>query len=301
MLKFFGPDRPIDSITEGDAEDFRAALLAEGLAEATVRKRCSDARSWFRYAVRHELIRRNPFEVVPTAALATGNLSYISEADARRVLAEIGDPDLRLLFVLARWGGLRVISEPRELTWDCVNWERKRVRVPSPKTERYGHEARVIPLFPELVEPLQEAFERASEGETYILPKLRRISSAALRKPLLAAIKRAGVKQWPRLWHNLRASRQTDLEQRFPSHVVCAWMGNSRDVANRHYLQVLDSDYEKAAQKAAQHTAETGGKTQKADSASLTEVGSVQEFAGDCELVQNTQMTPTGFEPVLQA
>ncbi|WP_460168230.1 tyrosine-type recombinase/integrase [Thermostilla marina] len=185
------------------------------------------------------------------------------------MLREIGDPDLRLLFVLARWGGLRVISEPRELTWDCVNWEQKRLRVPSPKTERYGHESRVIPLFPELVEPL----ERASEGETFILPKLRTTTLGTLRTRLLAAIRRAGLEPWPRLWHNLRASRQTDLEQRFPSHVVCTWMGNSRAVASRHYLQVLDSDYEKAAQNAAQYTAEPPGNMQKADSAGSTTVG----------------------------
>ncbi len=31
--------------------------------------------------------------------------------------------------------------------------------------------------------------------------------------------------------------RQTELEEQFPSHVVCQWIGNSRQVASKYYLQ----------------------------------------------------------------
>jgi hypothetical protein len=112
-------------------------------------------------------------------------------------------------------------------------------------------------LFPELAGPLQDAFDRAEPGQAHVLPELQKISSAALRKPMFAAIRRAGLKPWPRLFHNLRSSRQTDLEQQFPGHVVCKWLGNSQATAMRHYLQVLDSDYEKAAQIPAQQAPET--------------------------------------------
>jgi hypothetical protein len=41
----------------------------------------------------------------------------------------------------------------------------------------------------------------------------------------------------------MRSTRQTELvASGFPSHVVCAWLGNSTDVANEHYLQVTDAD-----------------------------------------------------------
>jgi len=71
-----------------------------------------------------------------------------------------------------------------------------------------------------------------------------------LRTRFEKIIRRAGLTTWPRLWHNLRASRQTELEEHFPSHVVCAWLGNSETVARKHYLQVLDSHFQKATQKA---------------------------------------------------
>ena len=41
---------------------------------------------------------------------------------------------------------------------------------------------------------------------------------------------------------------QTELEETFATHVVCKWMGNSPKVAQKHYLQVTDSHFEKAVQ-----------------------------------------------------
>ncbi len=61
------------------------------------------------------------------------------------------------------------------------------------------------------------------------------------------------VTVWPRLWHNLRASRQTELEQQFPTHGVYSWLGNSERVAARHYWQVRDSDFERATEKRVQN------------------------------------------------
>ncbi len=67
-----------------------------------------------------------------------------------------------------------------------------------------------------------------------------------LRQHLLRLIERAGLTPWPKLFHNLRSSAQTDLAERFPSHVVCAWLGNNKAVALHHYLQVTDAHDEQA-------------------------------------------------------
>ena len=64
-----------------------------------------------------------------------------------------------------------------------------------------------------------------------------------LRTRFLKILKRAGVQKWPRLFRNIRSSRQTELAEIFPSHVVCAWMGNSEDIAKKHYLQVTDAHF----------------------------------------------------------
>jgi integrase len=260
LVRYFREDKPLVAITSADAEDYRAWLLAtgkgrgkcegerQGMAEATVRRTCGYARQWFTYAMKRGYVRINPFTDVPTAV--TGNTArqrFISGEDARKVMEKLPDAQWRLLFALGRWGGLRVISEPIVMTWQDVDWESRRLIVRSSKTEHHpGHDKRVIPLFSEIEEPLREVFEIAPERSLHVLPFLQNRTSAALRKPLIAAIEAAGLTVWPRLWHNLRASRQTELMREHASHVVCAWIGNSEKVAEEHYLQVLDSDYDRA-------------------------------------------------------
>src|SRR5262249_44421107 len=77
-----------------------------------------------------------------------------------------------------------------------------------------------------------------------------------LRTPLARIIQRTGLTPWPKLFHNLRASRQTELVGHYPIHTVCAWLGNTAAVAAEHYLQVTEEHYRCAAQNPAQSAAE---------------------------------------------
>ena len=43
-------------------------------------------------------------------------------------------------------------------------------------------------------------------------------------------------------------SRQTELEQDYPTYVVCKWLGNTPNVAHKHYLTVTDDHYQQAVQ-----------------------------------------------------
>jgi integrase len=138
-----------------------------------------------------------------------------------------------------------VPSEALALTWDRVDWSRGRIRVPSPKTEHHaGRGERVIPLFPELRRHLLKVFEVAEPGEPHVITRYR--DGQNPNPHFRRIIRRAGLTPWPRAWHNLRASRQTELAATFPLHVVCAWLGNTQTVAMGHYLQVTESDYARA-------------------------------------------------------
>src|SRR6185437_14370054 len=44
------------------------------------------------------------------------------------------------------------------------------------------------------------------------------------------------LQSWPRLFHNLRASRETELVESYPVQVVTSWLGNTPSAAMRHYL-----------------------------------------------------------------
>jgi len=168
----------------------------------------------------------------------------VTTAIIEKVIEVCPDEEWQLIIALSRYGGLRCPSEHLNLKWGDVDWEHNRVTIQSPKTEHHaGGESRVIPLFPEL-RPYLEAlfFDEERAGTEYIITRYRD-RNTNLRSQLLRIIKRAGVKPWPKLFHNLRASRQTELTARFPLHVVCEWIGNSAPIADKHYLQVTDDHY----------------------------------------------------------
>ncbi len=165
---------------------------------------------------------------------------FVSHAEAAKVLAACPDAEWQLIFALSRFGGLRCPSEHMALRWidvDYANWTTMTVQ--SPKTAHQGKASRVVPIFPELRPFLQEAWEAAPEGAEYVIRR-HRGQNANLRTQLQRIMGRAGVKPWPKLFQNLRSSRQTELAERYPIQVVCEWIGNSEAVAAKHYLQVTE-------------------------------------------------------------
>ena len=172
---------------------------------------------------------------------------FVSRETIERVIDAAPDAQWRLLIALARYGGLRVPSEALGLRWEDIDWARDRFRVRSPKTEHHEHGAeRWVPIFPELLPYLLDAREVAGPGSVWCVTRYRD-ATQNLRTQFERIIRRAGVEPWPRLWQNLRSSRQTEIADAFPAHVAGAWLGNSVAVAREHYLQVTDEHWERAS------------------------------------------------------
>ncbi len=278
LTAFFGKTRLVD-VTAGDADDFARWLMAEGrsaeqveskgtaLAPATCGKRLQLAGTIFGDARKRRLIADNPFDDVrKPGSTNSERLAYVPAETIERLIELDPNPEWRLLLALARYQGLRTPSEPFSLTWDCVDWERRRLKVISPKTAGTGKAFRMVPILPEVMPHLERVFDAAPKGAVYILDGLRQRDSMAaadrgdwgavnLRTRLEKKLKRAGIGQWPRLWHALRASAETDLAGRFPLHTVTAWIGHTPQIAERHYLMVRDEEFDRAASESALHGA----------------------------------------------
>lgn len=110
-----------------------------------------------------------------------------------------------------------------------------------------------MPVFQELKPYLEDHFDQAEPGTEFVLAKYRSPNGAYLRKRLDVIREKAGLRKWPRITHNLRASRQSELVRENPVQVVCAIMGNTPAVAHRHYIQVSEADILKAAGKTVQN------------------------------------------------
>ncbi|MCH8948717.1 MAG: site-specific integrase [Acidobacteria bacterium] len=236
-------------ITPGAADKWRLSLLGKGLADNTIRRSSGVAKQLFTAAVRQHLIAENPFADLVAAVKANASRFYfVTREETNKVLDACPDPEWKLLFALARYGGLRVPSEVLRLHWSDIDWEGSRFVVTSPKTEHHeGGGSRVVPIFPDLLPFLMEAFERAAPGTEYCITRYRD-STVNLRTQLMRIVKRAGLKPWPKLWQNLRSTRETELADNFPAHVASAWIGNSIAVATKHYLQVIDDHFTQAVQ-----------------------------------------------------
>ena len=62
-------------------------------------------------------------------------------------------------------------------------------------------------------------------------------------------IKRAGFEPWPKVFQNMRSTRETELFKLTHGNIkaVCSWIGNSPKVAMEHYAQVTEADLQEAA------------------------------------------------------
>lgn len=308
----FGAAKTLKSITPADADAWRDSLGESGLAPATVAKRVHVAKAIFRKGVRWRLIDESPF-----ADLRTGSQSnpkrahYVAEQTIRACLDACPDNQWRAIIALSRYAGLRCPSEIVGLRWADVNWERGRLTVRSPKTERHeGHAVRVIPIVPELREILLACFEEAEEGAERLVLRLSdpRVN---LRTTFQKIIERAGEQPWPRLFQNLRASCATDWAERFPAHAVAKWLGHSPLVSASHYLQTLDHHFEAAtggaesgaltAQIEAQRPAARGCAQRRARLETTENKVFSRSDAAMRRSAQSEKMGVTGLEPVTSA
>lgn len=270
LTKFFGPDRNMETITEVDAENWAADIQAK-YADYTCGRLVRRARQFWKSALKAKLVAENVFlSVKASGKVDESRQFHIRPEVIRRVIDAAPNAEWRLIIALSRFGGLRCPSEHLALRWSDIDWARGRFIVASPKTGN-----RQVPIFKELRPYLEECFELAGEGAQFVITRYRD-PSCNLRTTFLKIIQRAGEKPWPKLFHNLRASRQTELSQEFPLHVVCHWLGNSAPVAAKHYLTILDANYARAA----------GGDKSGDDSGDRS---AVQGSAGKCDNLQNVE------------
>lgn len=221
LMGFLGADCPQADVTPSKAEAFRQSMLAAGLRPTTIHKRLQHARMFLSLAKRQGLVEVNPFEFVRhRPGDVSERRAYVPAENVLRAIDHAPNGTWKLIIALSRFAGLRVPSEALSLRWQDVDWERGRLTVPSPKTQHLaGRSYRVIPLFPSVRPYLEAAWDDAPEGAEYVIPEEYRRrtqgpagwANANLRTTFEKVIRRAGLEPWPRLWHSMRASCETDF------------------------------------------------------------------------------------------
>lgn len=271
-VAYFSERKPIASITQADFEQWLRWMTAEPtetelkskskvrkLAKSSATKHAKRLRQMLEFALRSRLVDENAGEGTRLGSeVNPSRQRFITRAMAADVLSKCPSIEWKLIFSLARFAGLRCPTEVLGLTWGDVDWDKGRLRIDSVKTG-----LRWCPLFPELRELLEQALEESPQKrkDAHVILS-HRGNETNLRTQLLRIIKAAGLEAWPKLFNNLRASCRTELEERFPSHVIDGWLGHSSAVAKKHYLQITDDHWDRAAEMpAGKQVATTSGAT----------------------------------------
>lgn len=122
---------------------------------------------------------------------------FISRELADQVIKVLPSNQWKLLFALARVGGLWCPSEVLSLKWKNIDFGAGRNLVTSPKTEHHeGGQSRLIPLFPELRTYLEACRHHKPRPNDWVITEYRKMDSSygtLLRKRLRAA----GIEPWP--------------------------------------------------------------------------------------------------------
>jgi integrase len=144
----------------------------------------------------------------------------------------------KVIIGLCRYAGLRNPSETLSLKWSHIE----------------GREIRECPIFPDVLKILEYAYElylsRDNPSE-YVCDadSYRAAAQTAegwknsnLRTQFLKLLKKAGVEPWPRVFHSMRASLQTEFEEnslgtsfvvgwaipkKWPKHTICLSLPNT--------------------------------------------------------------------------
>lgn len=245
-----GGEKRLDEFTRADARDWLRRLVAE-YAPATAGRTFRRGKQFFQVALERRLIAENPFAGVKSPGDTNkARQVFVTHAQALACIAQARDPAWAAVIALSRFGGVRVPSELVGMVRADVLWEAGKFRVRSPKTEAYaGRSERWTPLFPELRPHLLALVESMPAGQDRLFPAVS--PQTNLGTKLARAIAAAGLDPWPRLFQNMRSSRETELAALYPITDVSAWLGNTPGVAAKHYLQPLDESFARAARSGA--------------------------------------------------
>ena len=166
---------------------------------------------------------------------------FVTWKDVLKVIDVEPNIEWKAIIALARLTGARVPSELYGLTWNDINFETRQITIRSPKTEHHGesHASRICPLFVELLPYLESLF-------AFVQPEIKKSVSPQVfalvtgpRKNLATAfsrmVKKAGLEPWPKLFTNMRSSRETELQKEFSPADVCNWFGHSPIIAAQFY------------------------------------------------------------------
>ena len=152
----------------------------------------------------------NPFKDEASAVGSNpARMMMVPSEWIEHLIRETTCEDWKIILAFCRYAGMRS-HEARIQRWDDVDLVKGRMLIRSNKSPA----VRTCPIFPELRAHLMRAKEMAPSTATMI--QTRYTPEANPCTTLRKMIVKAGLKPWPKLFQNLRATRETELLAKYP-------------------------------------------------------------------------------------
>ena len=247
FFRFFKSNELLGTLTQDRMREWKKFLLDDvGYAEATVAGTITCAKAVFNWAKSQKWIIKSPLDGIGRGSYRIkDNDRFITREEYNKLLDACPCQEWRAIITLARIGGLHP-CEIKTLRWsDIGGIKNDRFRVFNAKKRGQDDYERDVPLFPKVTEELDKL--RPGDGE-FVINRL----SSDLVGQFHQIAKRAGIEKIPRPFDNMRASRATEICNKYGAKRESAWLGHSTKTAMQFYLMVTDEDYAIAAGKTAQ-------------------------------------------------
>lgn len=228
-----------DQVTPILIEDYRAALMARGMAPQTANKYLERVRAFFNRLHGWRLIERSPVERLEMQKTHRPEMRILTDEEIRRLWVVLGDPDLEDVVTVALQTGMRQAEICRLRFADC---QPDGIHVLKTKSYR----PRTIPYAP----GVQETVERRRDqrpGQSYVFANGRGepVPGNVWYQKLVGAYMRAGIEGAN--FHSLRHTFASRLLRAGANIVVVQTLMGHQDIKTTlRYVHLYADDASRA-------------------------------------------------------
>jgi integrase len=244
FAKKFGERVGPEDVTPEMVEEFRDALIAQGLSDRTVNKYLTVLHGIFVWAQRRYKLPINPVANVERRPQAKrGNIDVFSREEVLALVRAAGSEQDGTIYLTAAFTGLR-LGELLALRWRDVDFANSAIhvrhsftngRVDTPKS---GQE-RTVPMADEVAQALARLGKRENHtGDDDLVfsgAKGGHVAGHKLRDRYKKALKKAGLRELR--FHDLRHTFGSHAIRTADSREVMEWMGHQDLATTQRYLQ----------------------------------------------------------------
>ena len=145
IVKYFGKKKKLADVTPADIMGFYATFRKDNLKETTVLHYHNILHGGYKYAMKQEIIDKNPMDKVDRPSIKKFRTTYYNEEELKQLLALAQDDQIYVVIALSAYLGLRR-SEALGLMWDCVDFERNLIRIEHKVVEYYNPKTKASEL-----------------------------------------------------------------------------------------------------------------------------------------------------------